>query len=272
MRVSSQIDENEVSGSAPQVRRANVLGVGVSVACMKEAVNLSDQLLRSGQRGYICAADVHTIIEAQSNLELRNVLNRSFLTTADGMPLVWVGRMQGYREIDRIYGPDFMLEMCEFSSERGYKHFLYGGKPGVAEQLKVKLTSRFPSLQIVGTFTPPFRPLNTIEEAALVSVVAEAKPDIFWVGLGSPKQDHFMAQYFRKLDARLFVGVGAAFDFHSGSVREAPNWLKRSGFQWAFRLIQEPRRLWRRYLYCVPAFIWKITLQLTGIRRPELAP
>jgi N-acetylglucosaminyldiphosphoundecaprenol N-acetyl-beta-D-mannosaminyltransferase len=258
---------NNLNVNQSPVPRANILGVGISVINMEDAVRLSDSLIRSNGQGYVCATDVHTVIEAQSDAEFRDVLNGSFMTTPDGMPLVWVGRIQGHEKISRVYGPDFMLEMCRFSVSRGYRHFLYGGKPGIAKQLKEELVARFPGLQVVGCYSPPFRPLNSSEEAELESLVAKTSPDFFWVGLGSPKQERFMAKYCGKLDTKLMVGVGAAFDFHTGNVREAPMWLKNAGLQWLHRLIQEPKRLWKRYLTCVPYFMWNIGLQLVGIRK-----
>jgi N-acetylglucosaminyldiphosphoundecaprenol N-acetyl-beta-D-mannosaminyltransferase len=256
--------------SCVQAPRTDVLGVGVSIVNMDDAIRFSESVIRSRDKGYVCVTDVHGIIEAQSDLAFREVLNRSIMTTPDGMPLVWVGRIQGHKRIRRVYGPDYLLEMCRVSVERGYRHFFFGGKPGVTERLAFELSKRFPGLQVVGTYTPPFRPLNPCEELELEALVAEAKPDVFWVGLGSPKQERFMAQYCGRLEAKLMVGVGAAFDIHSGNVKEAPKWLKTAGLQWLHRLIQEPRRLWRRYLNCVPNFIWMIGLQLLGVRRSSL--
>jgi N-acetylglucosaminyldiphosphoundecaprenol N-acetyl-beta-D-mannosaminyltransferase len=178
--------------------------------------------------------------------------------------------MQGFDTIQRVYGPDYLLEICRVSVKRGYRHFFFGGKPGVAKQLVQSLSHRFPGLQVVGTYTPPFRPLNGPEERELAALVAQTKPDFFWVGIGSPKQERFMAKYCGKLDTRIMVGVGAAFDIHSGNVKEAPKWVRSSGLQWLHRLIQEPRRLWRRYLICIPSFLWMITLQLLGLRRFNL--
>jgi N-acetylglucosaminyldiphosphoundecaprenol N-acetyl-beta-D-mannosaminyltransferase len=255
------------AASCLQAPRTDVLGVRVSIVNMEDAIRFSESVIRSHDKGYVCITDVHGIIEAQSDLAFREVLNGSIMTTPDGMPLVWVGRIQGHKRIRRVYGPDYLLEMCRISVERGYRHFFFGGKPGVAERLVCELSKRFPGLQVVGTYTPPFRPLNAREELELESVVAEAKPDVFWVGLGSPKQERFMAQYIGRFEAKLMVGVGAAFDIHSGNVKEAPKWLKAAGLQWLHRLIQEPRRLWRRYLNCVPNFIWMIGLQLLGVRR-----
>jgi N-acetylglucosaminyldiphosphoundecaprenol N-acetyl-beta-D-mannosaminyltransferase len=277
IELDSSLDETPAadegrSGGCAQAPRTNVLGVGVSIVNMDDAIRLSESVIRSRDKAYVCVTDVHGIIEAQSDTAFREILNGSIMTTPDGMPLVWVGRIQGHRSIRRVYGPDFLLEMCRVSAEQGYRHFFFGGKPGVAENLAVELSKRFPGLQVAGTYTPPFRALNRFEELELETLVAEAQPDVFWVGLGSPKQERFMAQYCGKLDARLMVGIGAAFDIHSGNVREAPKWMKSAGLQWLHRLYQEPRRLWRRYLKCIPNFIWMIALQLLGARRSNLAP
>lgn len=252
-----------------EVARANILGIGVSALDMNDAVAMSEALIRLNGRGYICVSDVHSVIEGQADFTLRNILNRSFLTVPDGMPLVWVARAQGFKRVRRIYGPDLMLELCRFGVSRGYRHFFCGGKPGVAEELREKLVARIPGLQVVGTYSPPFRELTDSEEAALAGEIALAKPNVFWVGLGSPKQERFLARYSGLFEANLMVGVGAAFDFHAGAVKEAPRWLHSTGLQWVHRLMQEPRRLGKRYLVCVPSFLWQIALQLTGLRRFE---
>jgi N-acetylglucosaminyldiphosphoundecaprenol N-acetyl-beta-D-mannosaminyltransferase len=248
-------------------QRANVLGVGISATNMEGAVSATDKLLQEAGRGYVCVTGVHGVIEAQSDPGFRTILNASFITTPDGMPMVWVGKLQGFGWMNRVYGPDYMLEICQLSVERGYRHFLYGGNPGVAEQLAAELMRRFPGLEVVGTYTPPFRPLNPGEELELQSQVAEAKPDVLWVGLSTPKQERFMAAYIGKLDVKLMVGVGAAFDIHTGRIQDAPSWMKRIGMQWLHRLIQDPRRLWRRYCINNPRFLWNIGLQFMGLRR-----
>jgi N-acetylglucosaminyldiphosphoundecaprenol N-acetyl-beta-D-mannosaminyltransferase len=266
-KVQHSCSDREVDEASIPIRRTNILGIGISLTNMRQAVKVSEEHIRSNSKGYICATDVHTIIEAQSDSALRSTLNRSVLTTPDGMPLVWIARLRGWKQVGRVYGPDFMLEVCRHSVQFGYKHFLYGGCEGVAERLRDTLITRFPGLQIVGTYSPPFRALNEGEEASLSKIVEELKPDIFWVGLGSPKQERFMAKYHKIFDAKLMVGVGAAFDFHSGRVKEAPEWLKESGFQWLYRVIQEPRRLLRRYISCIPQFLVGIILQTTKARR-----
>ncbi len=245
---------------------ANVLGVRISAIDMDRAVNLADRWIAAGDPGYVCATAVHGVIEAQTDPEFLRILNRAAINTADGMPMAWVGWLQGYRNMDRVYGPDFMIAMCQLSVERGYRNFLYGGKPGVAELLRESLLRRFPGLQLVGTFTPPFRALNPEEERQLVEQVRDSKPHILWVGLGSPKQERFMVQYLDRLQVPMLVGVGAAFDFHTGRLNECSDWVKRAGLQWLHRLMQDPKRLWKRYLLCVPAFLWLIALQFSGLR------
>jgi N-acetylglucosaminyldiphosphoundecaprenol N-acetyl-beta-D-mannosaminyltransferase len=251
--------------------RVNVLGVGISALNLDLAVSKVAEALAQKRKGYICVTGVHGVSEAQEDPAFRAILNDAFLNTPDGMPMVWMGKLQGVREMGRVYGPDLMLRLFELSQARGFTHFFYGGAPGVAEELKRKLESRFPGVRIVGTFTPPFRPLTQEEEAELVRVVAQAKPDMFWVGLSTPKQEKFMATYWEKLDATLFFGVGAAFDFHAGRVRQAPRWMQRGGLEWLFRLVCEPRRLWKRYFKNNPLFIIRALAQLTGVKKYDLA-
>ena len=250
--------------------RANVLGVGVSAIDMQDAVRRAQQCIDRRGKGYICVTGVHGIMEARRDVGFRAILNRALLCTPDGMPTVWVGRLQGHRRMRRVYGPDFMLEMCRLSVAPGYRHFLYGGNRGVGELLKRRLESLAPGINIVGTCTPPFRPLSSEEEDQLIQTVAAVDPDIIWVGLSTPKQEQFMARMIDRLDTRLMVGVGAAFDIHAGLLAEAPAWMKTCGLQWLHRLLKEPRRLWKRYLSNNPRFLWDITLQLSGIRKLEV--
>lgn len=247
-------------------RCVNVLGVRIDALNMAEAVDACAQLIECG-KGYVCVTGVHGVMEAQSDPHFRSILNNSFLTVPDGMPMVWVGRIHRHREIGRVYGPDFMIELCRRSVQCDYRHFLYGGSEGIAEKLAESLRRQIPGVQIVGTYTPPFRPLNAEEEYTLYRSVATSKPDVLWVGLSTPKQERFMAQYLGRLDTRLMIGVGAAFDIHTGQTKDAPTWVKNAGLQWLHRLLQEPRRLWKRYLINNPRFIVKIALQLMGITR-----
>ena len=181
--------------------------------------------------------------------------------------MVWAGKLAGLKQMERVYGPDLMLNICEAGVAQSVRHFFYGGGDGVAGTLKKNLEERIPGLNVVGTYTPPFRPLNDEENANLIEMVKEFKPDIIWVGLSTPKQERFMAGYLDRLDTTLMFGVGAAFDFHAGLVPQAPAWIQQSGLEWFYRLCKEPKRLWRRYLKNNPLFILRICLQLARVRK-----
>ncbi len=251
-------------------KRVNVLGIGISVLNLRTALAAIAAAVRDRRKGYLCVTGVHGVMEAQADAAFKNILNAAFLCTPDGMPMVWAGRLAGHREMRRVYGPDLLLDVCAWSETSGCRHFFYGGAAGVAERLAQKLKAKFPKLEVVGTFTPPFRKLNAAEEKQLVEQISTAKPDILWVGLSTPKQEKFMAEYLPKLDVTLMVGVGAAFDFHSGRVKQAPRWMQRSGLEWFYRLCSEPRRLARRYLRNNPLFALKFFSQLTGLKKYPL--
>jgi N-acetylglucosaminyldiphosphoundecaprenol N-acetyl-beta-D-mannosaminyltransferase len=249
-----------------------VLGVGVHAIDLPSAASIIESAVREGTKAYVCVTSVHGVMEAQRDPRFRNILNDALLVTPDGMPTVWVGRMQGKSTMKRIFGPDLMLEVCRRSAGTGIRHFLYGGNPGIAAELAERLRCRFPGIKVVGSFTPPFRPLEPSEQLALEEQMETTLPDIVWVGLSTPKQEKFMAENFRRLPCKVMIGVGAAFDIHTGRVHDAPQWIKEAGLQWAHRLCQEPRRLWKRYLVNNSAFLVAIGLQLTGLRRHSLPP
>lgn len=246
--------------------RFNVLGTGVSTLSLDEARDLV--LAARGQRrlGYICHATAYGVNAAHTDPVFRRALNGSWLTNPDGMPLVWLGRHHGFSRITRVYGPDLMLAVCDAGRAIHLTHFFYGGGPGVAGELKERMTARFPGLAVAGTWTPPFRELTTEEFGGLQAEIAATRPDIIWVGLSSPTQEKFMAASWAALEAGVLIGVGAAFDFHSGRVPQAPRWMQRAGLEWLHRLCTEPRRLWRRYLVQNPIFLFRILLQLTGLK------
>ena len=248
-------------------KRINILGVGLSVLNLQTALTALAEVVRERRKGYICVTGVHGVMEAQDDANFKKILNAAFLCTPDGMPMVWAGKLNGQREMRRVYGPDLLLDVCAWSETSGAKHFFYGGADGVAELLAQKLKLKFPKLEIVGTFTPPFRALNTDEEKKLREQVTATQPDIFWIGLSTPKQEKFMAEFLPKLDTTLMIGVGAAFDFHSGRVKQAPRWMQRSGLEWFYRLCSEPRRLAKRYFKNNPLFALKFFAQLTGLKK-----
>ncbi|MBI3875844.1 MAG: WecB/TagA/CpsF family glycosyltransferase [Verrucomicrobia bacterium] len=253
-----------------QPPRFNVLGTAVSALSLEQATEFVVAACGQKHLGYICHATAYGVNAAQRDPVFRAALNSSVRTHPDGMPLVWLGRWHGHKSTTRVYGPDLMAAVCDTGRAIGLRHYLFGGVPGVAELLKAKLIERFPGLEIVGTYSPPFRELTPGEFARLQGDIAVKQPDIVWVGLSSPKQEYFMAKYAAQLDAALLIGVGAAFDFHSGRVRQAPLWMQRSGLEWFFRLCTEPRRLWKRYVVGVPLFTLRAAAQLTGLRKYPL--
>ena len=236
---------------------------------MVRAIEIAERWIDKGQPGYVCVTGVHGVMEARRDATLRDVLNKAVMNVPDGMPMSWVGWLQGFAEMDRIFGPDFMCGLCERSLAQGYRHFLYGGRQGVAEQLKAKLEARFPGLNVVGTFTPPFRPLDLHEESHLLARVHDCRPHILWVGLSTPTQEHFMARYVDRLQVPLLIGVGAAFDYHTGRIHDCSPWMKRAGLQWLHRVLQDPRRLTLRYLRNNPEFVFRISLALLTTRHTD---
>nr|HID14252.1 glycosyltransferase [Anaerolineae bacterium] len=237
------------------LKRVNVLGVGVSAVNMAITLETIEDWIARREPHYVCVTGVHGVMESQRDPEVRRIHNASGLTTPDGMPLVWLSRLRGRRHVERVYGPDLMVALCERSAERQYRHFFYGGARGVPEQLAANLRRRFPRLQVVGTYSPPFRSLTPEEDEQVVQMINQTAPDIVWVGLSTPKQERWMAAHIGRVKAPVLIGVGAAFDFLAGRKKQAPRWMQRSGLEWLFRLLTEPRRLWRRYLINNPLFV-----------------
>jgi N-acetylglucosaminyldiphosphoundecaprenol N-acetyl-beta-D-mannosaminyltransferase len=241
--------------------RVDLLGVKISAINMPQALAAIDEWIAAGISRYVCVISSHPVMAAHDRPELRTIYNSSGLTTPDGMPLVWWLHWHGQRHVERVYGPDLLLAVCQHSVSLGYRHFFYGGAPGVAEELAARLQTRFPGLQVAGCWSPPFRPLPAEEDAQETAMLAASGAQIIWVGIGAPQQDQWMSAHCGKVGAAVLIGVGAAFDFHSGRKRQAPVWIQHSGFEWFYRLIHEPGRLWRRYLLLYPRFVVLVALQ-----------
>jgi N-acetylglucosaminyldiphosphoundecaprenol N-acetyl-beta-D-mannosaminyltransferase len=197
---------------------------------------------------------------------LRSV-NCADLVTPDGMPVVWLGRLLGHRNVRRVYGPDLMRKVCEISALKGFRNYFYGSTQDTLNRLKARLSEAYPGLVVSGLHAPPFRKASEEEDRSMMEEINNSNPDIVWVGLGSPKQDLWMHEHRERLNAPVMIGVGAAFDFLAGTKPQAPAWMRKSGLEWLFRLIHEPKRLWRRYLVDNLLFIYYIGLQLAGGKR-----
>jgi N-acetylglucosaminyldiphosphoundecaprenol N-acetyl-beta-D-mannosaminyltransferase len=253
------------------IPRTNVLGVEVSAINMMMALSTIEEWIARRESHYVCVTGVHGVMESWRDEELRRIHNAAGLVTPDGMPLVWLSRLMGFHHVERVYGPDLMLRVCERAAKKGHRQFFYGGAPGVGEKLACHLQSRFIGLQVSGIYSPPFRPLSPGEDEAVIKHINVAQPDIVWVGLSTPKQERWMSEHIGRLNVPVLIGVGAAFDFHAGLKRQAPHWIQKNGLEWLFRLATEPRRLWRRYLINNPQFLWLILLQALA-RKPAGQP
>ncbi len=246
----------------PRVDEEPVLGIPLALTDYEKTLDWIDATIAQRDHGYICVAAVHTVMVCQEDADLREAVMNADFTVPDGQPLVWAMNMLGHDLPSRVYGPELMERACERAAETGVRMYLYGGRnQGALVQLALNLRRRFPGLQIVGGYSPPYRELDAEEEEAVVAEINRARADIVWVGIGVPKQEKWMAHIRERLDASVLVGVGAAFDFHAGLVTQAPAWMQRFGLEWAFRLAKEPRRLWRRYARYNPLFVHGFALQ-----------
>lgn len=253
----------KLAGGIPQFP---VLGVRVHALQIADVITLVERWIQERMSGhYIAVTGMHGLSEGLRDPGLRAILNApECLLVADGMPLVWLGRHHGFPMARRVYGPELMESFLRQTGSR-YRHFFYGGAPGVADDLREVTYQRF-GTHVVGTYCPPFRPLTDDERQPVVSHIKAAAPDILWVGLSTPKQERWMSEYLPLLDVPVLVGVGAAFDFLIGRVRQAPLWMRERGLEWLFRLLVEPRRLWKRYLVNGSQFLWNVSLELLNLR------
>lgn len=249
--------------------RVNLLGLRVSALDLPRAVAVIRGWFETGPATprYICIRDAHGVVRAQSDAEFKRIHNDAAMVTSDGMPLVWMLRRLGQPDARRVYGPDLMLAVVGDPLLAAKRHYFYGGAPGVAEKLIARLRATAPDLNVVGWRSPPFGDFDLATREAEGAVISASRPDFVWVGLGTPKQERWMALETPRLGIPVTVGVGAAFDFHAGLKPQAPAFMQRNGLEWAFRLASEPRRLWKRYLVTVPSFAWLAFLQLSGLKR-----
>jgi N-acetylglucosaminyldiphosphoundecaprenol N-acetyl-beta-D-mannosaminyltransferase len=261
----SEYGIREEGAIAPSFR---VIGVRVDAVQLPEAVARIERWIENRECGkYVAVTGMHGVAESRQDAHFREILNHAGLVVPDGMPLVWLGRWHGHSLRRRVTGSELMVAFCRETGPRP-RHFFYGGAPGVAEDLACQLHEKF-NITVSGTFTPPFRPLTKTEEMNLAALVEAAAPDVLWVGLSTPTQERWMYDHRENLKVPVMLGVGAAFDMNSGRLKRAPEWMRDSGLEWFYRLVREPRRLWRRYLVTIPQSIWSISLELFRIRKFE---
>ena len=241
-------------------QRANILKVDFDLIDYEQAVETVDEWRRTAKRSYITITNPHSVLMCGRDEKMRNATTHAGLTLPDGTGIILAAKILGYKHHGRVTGPTLMLRLCDLGRRHGFRHYFYGGAEGVADKLSERLQEKFPGLEVAGTYCPPFRTLTEREDAAIVEQINKSQPDIVWVGLGAPKQEKWMADHLGKIEAFVMIGVGAAFDFHSGNVKWAPMWIRKLGIEWAYRLALEPRRMWRRNLDS-PLFLCKVLVQ-----------
>ncbi len=242
--------------SRQALKTVNILGVNVCVVNLRQACLFVEECIKHKKKTYVCVAPVSTIVDCQKDPEYNKIINGAGMVTPDGIPVVWLGKLKGEKGMERTYGPDLMLSLCQLSEKEGHRHFFYGGRPETNSLLARKLQGLFPKMKIAGSFAPSLMAKGQLEQGDVLRRIDDARPDVLWVGLGSPKQDYWMHRHRDHLDVPVMVGVGAAFDFIAGTKPQAPPWMRNSGLEWLFRLCCEPRRLWKRYLIGNTQFIY----------------
>ncbi len=248
--------------------KPEIIGVRVDPTSYSESVSQIILWAQNGESRYVCITNVNNIMEAHDSPKYKQVMNKSDISTPDGMPLVWVLRLKGFRKQQRVYGPELMMRVLEAASEAGVPVGFYGATPEVLSALQERLEKRFPSLRIAYAWSPPFRELNREEDQAVTEEINSSGARILFVGLGCPKQEYWVAEHKERVQA-VMLAVGAAFDFHAGSKPQAPTWMQNTGLEWLFRLASEPKRLWRRYLKHNPRFLVMASLELIGLYKPK---
>ena len=217
-------------------------------------------------KGYVTVNNVHTMMEGYWDESFCNIINESYLAIPDGKPLEVVGKLKGNKNISRLFGPTVMEKFIDWGRKEGISHFFIGSSEESLQKLCIAIESKFPGTKISGVIAPPFKPVHEWDNEAFIRTINDAKPDFIWVGLGAPKQERWMYDHSRKIDTGLLFGIGAGFDYLAGNTKHAPNWMKNASLEWLYRLIQEPRRLWKRYFKTIPPFIFLASMELMGVK------
>lgn len=258
-----------MTGSAATVPAIKILGSRVHMIEIPDAVTIMDQWIANegDHYHYVVNTGMHGIMVAHRDSGFKAILNAADLFCPDGILVVMLARLHGHKVRKRLTGPELVWEFCKATSAKGYKHFFYGDTEETLQLLADKLQKAFPSLQIVGLHSPPFRPLSPEEDEAVVREINQAGPDVLWVGLGAPKQERWLHEHRDRLSVPVAVGAGASFKFLGGATKRAPAWIRNSGLEWSWRLAQEPTRVWRRVFIDAPQFIGLVVMELTGLRK-----
>lgn len=234
-----------------------ILKTNINVTNMADTVQYLTQNLDNLRGKYICVSNVHTVVMSYEDEEYRKIQNNAAMALPDGKPLSVVSKLRGFKEAKKVSGPDLMPEIFRISEEMGYTHYFYGSTEETLEKLRKSLGGRYPTLKIVGMYSPPFRPLTESEDEEIIRMINDTSADFIWVGLGAPKQEQWMYAHRNKV-CGVMLGVGAGFDFHAGTVKRAPVWMQKMGVEWLYRLTQDPKRLFKRYVVTNTKFIWLI--------------
>lgn len=246
--------------------KCNILGVNVEVTSLQKTLDIISYNLRELKGKYICISNVHTVVMSYDDENYKHIQNSGFMALPDGKPLSVVSRLMGHQNAGRVTGPDLMEQVLNVSEANGYKHFFYGSTPETLASLKNELKARYPSLRISGMYSPPFREMTREEDDHITEIINNTSPDFIWVGLGAPKQEIWMYNHMNRVRG-LMIGVGAGFDFFAKNIKRAPQWMQKFSMEWLFRLIQDPGRLWKRYLVYNTRFIILVTWQLIVNKR-----
>jgi N-acetylglucosaminyldiphosphoundecaprenol N-acetyl-beta-D-mannosaminyltransferase len=257
------------TATASQFTTFDVRGIDVAAIDVATATDLIGQLATNAHGAYVTVTGAHGIVESVYDARVHEAHERACIVVPDGMPLVWLGQLLGFNSIGRVYGPDLMSSVFSRKELRQLRHFFYGSTPAVVDKLTATLKSRFGEFNLVGAHSPPIRPIGFDEDDEILSHIRQLKPHIVWVGLSTPKQELWLCNHMHKIGSGVGIGVGAAFDLLSGTTLQAPRWVQRSGLEWAFRMAVEPRRLFRRYLFIVPRFLYYMA-ETFVIRRWQL--
>lgn len=246
--------------------RIKVLSLNPNVTSLEELIKTVTNLVEQKKGGYICFSTVHMTMEAEDDPDFRKQVNSADYIVTDGMPMVWMQKLQGAKSASRLRANDAMIALLKHAEKNGFSVGFYGSSETVIEAIKQRVKRDFPDLKVSYAYSPPFRTLTEKEDEEIVKQINNASPDILFVGLGCPKQEKWMASHKSKIKS-VMLGVGASFDFFAGKVPECPEWLGRLGLEWLFRLFQEPRRLWRRYIILNPRFVFLALMQLIGLKK-----